>query len=113
MPDKPRPDSRVRALLLIAIGVLLGLVMPIVLSHAFPSKPRRYILTSDLDADQVYFFKRTPDSAPVRGTLLAGTEFEIDMRKSTACYIALRTVVDARDLATHSKPLAGSEPIVE
>lgn len=65
--------------------------------------PERYLLTKDLDLQSTFFF--TPQSsAPVKGVIKAGSEFEVDWRYSDADYVVLRTVVDRKELMSMSKP---------
>jgi hypothetical protein len=89
----------------VAIGLLLGLLLGggIVWVALSKPTPERYVLTKDLNTEATYFF--TPKStAPVKGVIRAGSEFEVDGRYSNADYIVFRTVVDRQELMAMSTP---------
>ena len=81
------------------VGVLLGMAIVPTLDLVSPSRPERYVLTQDVDATAAYFFRESGKPSPVRGTLTAGTEFAVEMKKGPAWYITLHTVVDGTEMA--------------
>ena len=85
-------------------GLVLGAAVQPLLTVVLPRHPDRYVLTGGLDADANYFFKKAGRQAPIRGALAAGTEFEVEMKKGPAWYIALRTVVDGNEVRTLCNP---------
>ena len=78
------------------VGMLVGLpILPAIDSAIRRHRPK-YVLTQDLDLSAVYAFRHgdDPDDPPVRGTILAGTEFTVVMQKGNVWYISLGTAVE-------------------
>jgi len=88
------------------VGILIGLpILPALEIVASRHSPK-YVLTQDLDVSADYFFRDALNGSqepPVRGTLLAGTEFTVETQKGSAWYISLHTVVDRNKTATLAK----------
>jgi hypothetical protein len=81
------------AVLGIAIGFVGG-------QRRQPDRPT-FVLKEDLDVGRAFFFEDR--TAPVKGTIAAGSTFEVELRYSNADYIAFRTVVDRDELMRISK----------
>src|SRR5436190_8583941 len=60
------------------LGMVAGAMIPATLWF-LPSQPRRYVLTKDMDTEKLWFFAApgSRDQPSVKGTLLAGSEFDI------------------------------------
>jgi hypothetical protein len=86
-----------------SVGLVLGVVIG--WAVASPKEPDRYRLTKDIDLENSYFFVPR-SSAPVKGTIKAGSEFEVDWRYSNADYVVFRTVIDRQSLVAVSRPVA-------
>lgn len=83
-----------------AAGVFVAWVVP-------PRDPERYVLTRDLDLQRTYLFE-PKSSAPVRGVIKAGSEFEVDSRHSLADYIVFRSVVERKKLMEIARPISNT-----
>jgi len=88
-----------------AIGLTVGVFLGggVVWAFAAKAAPVRHVLTRDLDLEATYLFL-PKSSAPVKGVIKAGSEYEVDGRYSNADYIVFRTVVDRQQLTSMSKP---------
>jgi hypothetical protein len=84
-----------------AAGLVLG--GGIVWAVVSPSDPDRFTLKRDLNLESSYFFS-PKSSAPVKGMIKAGSQFEVDWRYSDADYVVFRTVVDRQSLMAISQP---------
>jgi hypothetical protein len=83
-------NTSVRYSLMFALGVAIGILVGI-----FVAKPARnptYVLRKDLDLEKTYFFSNA--HPPVRGTIAAGSQCEVEWRYSRAAYVTFRTVLD-------------------
>jgi hypothetical protein len=83
-------------------GLMVGAALGLALSHIAAREPTTYVLQRDLDLTNTFFFEDRP--VPVKGTIAAGSRFEVEMRYSNADYIAFRTVVDRDKLMEMSVP---------
>jgi hypothetical protein len=89
----------------VAFGSFIDILIGGGVVWALMSKARveRYVLKRDLDIEGMYFFS-PKSTAPVKGVIKAGSEFEVDGQYSSADYILFRTVVDRLQLMAASKP---------
>jgi hypothetical protein len=94
-----------------ATGVLLGVLLGggIVWVAMSKTPPKRYVLTKDLNTEEMYFFS-PKSTVPVKAVVKAGSEFEVDGRYSSADYIVFRTVVDRQQLVAMSTPAPPESP---
>jgi hypothetical protein len=90
-----------------AAGLIVGVVVGFVLVETRAPNSPTYVLQSDLNLTKTFFFDDRP--APVRGTIAAGSEFQVEFRYSNADYIAFRTVVERDELMRISKVRSASE----
>ena len=97
-------------------GYLFG-VASVILFIALTPKPRQeYELTADVPIERYYYFKDSGPAAlpsPVQGVLKAGTQFELQGRKSFEYFISFNTAVHGPDFAPFCKPLPGSPPFLD
>jgi hypothetical protein len=91
-----------------AAGLLVGTTLGLALSHFARGKPSTYVLKQDFDLSKAFFFEGRP--APVQGTIAAGSKFDVELRYSSADYIAFRTVIDRDTLMRMSVP-ARADPM--
>jgi hypothetical protein len=90
----------------LVLGILVGLPILPALDTAIRRQRPKYVLTQDLDVSAAFIFRNGldgPNEPPLRGTLLAGTEFTVVGQKGSVWYISLHTVVDGEQIATLSK----------
>jgi len=85
------------------VGVLIGVGLGVLLSRFGQFKPKPYVLKQNLDLDKTFFFEG--QAAPVKGIIAAGSRFDVELRYSSADYIAFRTVVDRETLMKMSAPV--------
>ena len=90
----------------LVVGILIGVPIVPALEIVAQRHLPKYVLTQDMDVSAEYFFRDAldgPHEPPVRGSLLAGSEFTVEMQKGSAWYISLQTVVDRNKTATLAK----------
>ncbi len=85
----------------LAAGLVLGAVATFLLTSLAESSQPVYVLTKELDVTSI---QGAPDK-PLRGVLLPGTTFKVNMRKGDINYVEFDTILFDRYLIGNAKPV--------